>query len=341
MCGAHNGIEMTEPRFDYIDPSPAGVVMAIDFAVDGGAVPHPDGGVPTLSASRAGFVWVHLNLVDHRSSGWLAAQPELGETLVEALLDTSGYQRLTVERGLVAGVFADVAIEIGRDSHDLAQLGFIIGPDFLVTARRKPIQSVQRVKTALDHGEIAETALDLLLLIIDAELEGLDGAITSLATQVETIENRLLGDPISDERRGIVALRRRASRRIEQVYAMLALFRSATQRRRTPLPPAMLEAFTDVVHRLESIYQELQSIKEGARLLNEEIASNLTMETNRQLYVLSMLTAVFLPATLVTGFFGMNTLGFVAGLDTGTAAVIGIAASVLVYLWLTRMMRRK
>ena len=61
---------------------------------------------------------------------------------------------------------------------------------------------------------------------------------------------------------------------------------------------------------------------------------------NRQLQVLSSLTALFLPATLVTGLFGMNTHGLPFG-GSGTgfwwATVVAAMGSGAVYLVLRRM----
>ena len=56
-----------------------------------------------------------------------------------------------------------------------------------------------------------------------------------------------------------------------------------------------------------------------------------------------MLTAVFLPATLVTGFFGMNTKGLPhAEDDKGTlfAFAVMIAAAAITYVLLRFAMRR-
>ena len=46
-----------------------------------------------------------------------------------------------------------------------------------------------------------------------------------------------------------------------------------------------------------------------ARFFHDEIDAKLASETNRQLYILSALTAAFLPPTLVAGLFGMNFEG--------------------------------
>lgn len=57
------------------------------------------------------------------------------------------------------------------------------------------------------------------------------------------------------------------------------------------------------------VAQDLEATQERARLLQEEISNSLGEATNRNLYVLSIVTAIFMPVTLITGIFGMNVGG--------------------------------
>ncbi|HEY5770658.1 MAG TPA: CorA family divalent cation transporter [Terrimicrobium sp.] len=68
------------------------------------------------------------------------------------------------------------------------------------------------------------------------------------------------------------------------------------------------------IERLGAVSQDLESIQERARLLQEEIAGRLGKATNHNLYVVSLLTAIFLPITLITGIFGLN-VGGLSGVD--------------------------
>lgn len=61
---------------------------------------------------------------------------------------------------------------------------------------------------------------------------------------------------------------------------------------------------------LDDIYAHIQRVK------NDKI--------NRNIYILTLLSALFLPLNLITGFFGMNTNGmFLNGFQNGTAVVAG------------------
>ena len=60
-------------------------------------------------------------------------------------------------------------------------------------------------------------------------------------------------------------------------------------------------------------------------MLHEEIAGRTAEATNHNLYIVSLLTAIFLPITLITGIFGMNVGGLPwVDQDGGFAWVFGI-----------------
>ena len=66
-----------------------------------------------------------------------------------------------------------------------------------------------------------------------------------------------------------------------------------------------------------------------------ELDLQATQQTNQNLYFLSVLTALLMPATLVTGIFGMNTGGLIwlsAKYGSLYATGLAIASSLLVYL---------
>jgi zinc transporter len=74
-------------------------------------------------------------------------------------------------------------------------------------------------------------------------------------------------------------------------------------------------------------------------LLQEEVAAKLAEQTNRHLFVLSVVTALLLPPTLVVGVFGMNmdNLPLITSPHGfGIAMGLGIASSVFVYVLLRR-----
>src|SRR5262245_18484889 len=91
------------------------------------------------------------------------------------------------------------------------------------------------------------------------------------------------------------------------------------------------------VERFDAIAQDLELVQERARLLQEELAGRIGEATNRNLFVLSIVTTTLLPITLITGVFGMNVGGLPWVSDSGgfwwvVLLMIGAVVTVLLVL---------
>ena len=83
---------------------------------------------------------------------------------------------------------------------------------------------------------------------------------------------------------------------------------------------------------------DVVAMRDRARMLQEEVVAKTAEQTNERLQWLTVMTALFLPPTLVTGFWGMNLKGMpLAENESGGLAVIilCIASSALAF-WLIR-----
>ena len=133
--------------------------------------------------------------------------------------------------------------------------------------------------------------------------------IADLGEDLDRIEDRILGDHISNEsnelgraRQLTVRLRRHL---VPQRHALIGLLN------RLPnwLSSEETDALRHAVERLDVLGHDLDLVQDRARLLQDELANKQAERTNRNLYILSIVTTVFLPITLITGVFGMNVGG--------------------------------
>lgn len=93
------------------------------------------------------------------------------------------------------------------------------------------------------------------------------------------------------------------------------------------------------VERFDGVAQDLELVQERARLLQEELAGRVGEATNRNLFLLSIVTTTLLPITLITGVFGMNVGGLPWVSDSGGfwwVILLMISAVVVVLLILRR-----
>jgi Mg2+ and Co2+ transporter CorA len=108
--------------------------------------------------------------------------------------------------------------------------------------------------------------------------------------------------------------------------------------------PSISRAYADVLarteRRLQPIERDVVAAQGQLRLLREELDLQAGQRTNENVYLLSVITALIMPATLVTGFFGMNTGNMPLEHGSGgtvMAAILAIGSSLATWLLLRRM----
>lgn len=89
--------------------------------------------------------------------------------------------------------------------------------------------------------------------------------------------------------------------------------------------------------RITRYLEDLDLARERTMVLREEFLGQLAQEQNSRMYVLSVVAAVFLPLTFVTGLLGMN-VGGLPGLESpqgflGSVIIMVVAAIALLTLF--------
>ena len=317
-----------------------GLVWAYRFDAEGVASRLAGDDVARSLAVEEGWVWLHFNLADTRGRGWIEETAPLPEAARELLLDTDDHLCLIAEDDTLMGVFADFRREFDHDTQDIARLKFALHRRLLVTGRRQTLQSVDEVRRALRGGLAFESGEALLEQLFDTFAAQVANMTRELARQLETIEDRVVDDAVDPEDLRVGPLRRTALRLNRQVGALRLHFTALVDNPERELPEDVFAMTERVALRLTSIGRDVEAIQERARIIQEEAAAKSAAHMNRQLQTLSVLTALFMPATLVTGLFGMNTHGLpFDGSDVGFwwAAFVSACGSGAVYLILKHL----
>lgn len=270
-------------------------------------------GWPELShlaeAAKGKLVWLHFNLMDIRAREWIGKSGVLPEGAAEFLL--AGDSRIRLDRldDAIIGVLGDLHHDFDLDPESLGLIRFYADAGILVTGRRHPLMAVDRLRRETLAGIYLSSPVALLAHLLSHLAESFESIITGLGDQVDDIEDRILAGRFQREGAGLGSVRRLMSRLRRHLNAE----RHELTDILTQLPSWCTEAddadLRRAVGRLDAFGQDLDLLYERGRSLQEEIASRLGEATNRNLYVLSIVTTIFLPMTLITGLFGINVGG--------------------------------
>jgi Mg2+ and Co2+ transporter CorA len=310
-----------------------GLIWGMDFE-GGGSRPVTDVDLLTGKPRPAGFRWLHLNLSDQRTQRWIAGAAPLPPAVREILLSADSHQRGVVEDGVLGVVLHDIERDFDDDGETRIGVGrMALGPDLMITARAHPLRSADIVKGRLASGAHVESAASALELMLTAMTEVARRIVNDMDATVQQVEDTLLKDGRPPEARAFVVLRSL----MVKLHRLFSGSRAVLNRLddEEDLPAGLAAVMLRASNRLATLDAELLSIQGQLRLLREELDLQATQRTNQNLYILSILTATMMPATLVTGLFGMNTAGMPfahAGGGTAVATLLAVGASLGVYL---------
>ncbi|MEX2367325.1 MAG: CorA family divalent cation transporter, partial [Pseudohongiellaceae bacterium] len=88
--------------------------------------------------------------------------------------------------------------------------------------------------------------------------------------------------------------------------------------------------------RIVRYVEDLDLVRERALVLQEELMNRIAQEQNARMYVLSIVAAVFLPISFLTGLFGMNVAGLPGVEDPEAFLIVAVlmgltVAGILLY----------
>lgn len=269
------------------------------------------------------FLWLHFALSNQGSERYLRRALSLPDAFHDSLRSEVGATRLELDDGALVAVIHDVLFDSSFDASDVGTTSLCIGPRVVVSARLRPLRSVDRLRADIRAGQPFRSPVELLAHLLRDQANVLADILRTSTAQVDRIEDRLLASQVSGDRKALGALRRTLVR-LQRLLAPepAALFRLLNR------PPAWISA-DDVIdlrqaaEEFSTVIADSAALVERVKLIQEELAALVTEQTGRTLFVLTVVTVLALPVNLVAGLFGMNVGGIpLAGHAHGFATVV-------------------
>lgn len=294
---------------DALQPDIPGCLWIIRFDAQGRGAPGRIEDYETLGRSPEGFVWLHMDLTDVRARPLLGRLAALSDSAREALCDPVDHQYLEYSEGLMSGALLDHERTLAGPASRFDYLRFAIGERFVVTARRRPMSSVEAARGAIARGIPVESPLALFELMATHLVDELSRMANDVGAAFDKTEDLVIDGRGRQARPVLGAGRRdavRLSRQVGGLVSTLARLEDIVDDPDDARDNELREMAARLVQHTESLGRDMQALQDRARLLQDELNAILNLETNDRLYVLTVVTTLLLPATFVTGFFGMN-----------------------------------
>ncbi|MEJ2694744.1 MAG: zinc transporter ZntB [Candidatus Thiodiazotropha sp.] len=319
--------------------SEQGLVAA--WRLDGNGGGHPVGW-PEIAAWRAEdeLIWIHLDYSDPSTLHWLEEKSGIDPIVQQVLVSDESRPRCErFEMGLLA-ILRGVNLNPGADPEDMVSIRIWLEENRIISCRRRRLASISDLQESLRRGSGPRSQGGFLAQLSENLIKRMDSVIESLEVSTESLEKRISDDDgklrgeISDMRRMVIHMRR-----------YLAPQRDALKRLKAMeydwMSPAARLRLNETADQTQGYLEGLDAIRDQIQIVQEELTQKYSEQTERRMYVLSIITTIFLPLGFLTGLLGIN-VGGMPGTDSPQAFwIVSLLALVVagLSLWILHRMR--
>ncbi|WP_315310957.1 zinc transporter ZntB [Pantoea vagans] len=256
--------------------------------------------------------WLHLNYTHRKSAEWLQSTPQIPDAVRDALAGDSMRPRVSRLGDGFMIVLRSVNHNTDARRDQLVVMRVFINDKLIVSTRRRKVSAVDEVLTDLQNGNGPIDCGSWLVDVCDALTDHTSEFIEELHDKIIELEDALLDQrmPARGElgllRKQLIVMRRYMAPQ-RDVYARLASeklgWMDDSERRR----------MQEIADRLGRGLDDLDAGVARTAILADEVASAMAESMNRRTYTMSLMAMIFLPATFLTGLFGVNLGGIPGG----------------------------
>src|SRR5881409_4409594 len=285
------------------------------------------------------FLWLHFSLSNVASEPWLRRYLTLPDTFYESLHSDVDATHLEQDADSLVARIHDVLFDFTFDA-PVATTTLCVKPRVLVSAHLRPWRSIDQLRAEVQGGQVFRSPIEILARLLRDQANVLVDIVRKSKKRVGPMEEQLLAKRISVSRSELGTLRRMLVRLQRLLAPEPAAFFRLLSRPPDWITQDELQNLQQAAEKFSTAISDTAALVERVKQLQEELAALVNAQTNRTLFVLTIVTVLALPINLVAGLFGMNVGGIpLAQHREGFFLVVGhllVLTAVLAYWGLGR-----
>ena len=285
------------------------ILHALEFDGKGGAIPL-SGAEISQKIHDDQLTWVHLDATDPRSRQWIEREVNyLDALIVQALLEEDTRPRLEeFDHGILL-ILRGANLNESADPEDMVSIRLWIDQHRVISLRRRRSKAAEDLRQQLEVGKGPHQAGDFLSRLVHALFERMEPVFGDMADEIARLEAEVLKEPNEDLRQAITGIRTQTimfHRDLTPQREVVGRLRGLNYAWLTHTQKRHLQ---EEYNRITRYLEDLNEMRERAMVVQDELANALTARLNRNMYTVSVMSAIFLPLTFITGLMGMNVSG--------------------------------
>lgn len=287
------------------------------------------------------FTWWHFSELDEQDFDTLKKEFKFHPLDFDDLRDESELSKVDEYKYYTFSIVTLPVFDAKKQVLSKMNLGVFVGEDYIVTVSKRPIQSIERFfaratrSSGLRRELFSRTTGYLLYKILDYAFRDAKVVLRELIREADIVEQEVYDQHtwVTTKRLGI--LRRNILFLRQVVEPQLILVKHYLSTKKPYFAKNLEIYFDDIGDTLQGIVVMLDGVKNVVDGLFDVNEAFLSHRTNSIIRVLTILSVIFMPPTLITGYYGMNVHGlpFIENPLVISLIVSGSLVSFLVFLY--------
>ncbi|MDP2206272.1 MAG: zinc transporter ZntB [Alphaproteobacteria bacterium] len=297
--------------------------------------------LPSAMAEREAPVWIHLNGHHVDTKKFLREDAGIDPLLIKSMLAEETRPRLEETEQSTLLILRGINHNPGPEPEDLVSIRLWMSGHRIITISRRKARAIADLDERLKQNRGPRKTGEFISMLCMCLNDGIEPALGALEDSIDTLEDISVDRPTPTLRGDLAGVRKQATlfrRHLTPLRDVVSRLQKTDQ---VWLSPGDKWSLHDSLDRMTRFIEELESLRERSLILQDEIYSALSARLNRNIYLLSVITVIFMPLTFLSGLLGMNVEGIPgASHPQAFAAVCAMAGAIaLIQLYIFRRLK--
>jgi zinc transporter len=255
------------------------------------------------------LLWLHFNYTKDEAKEWISTKNGIDEIAVDALLADETRPRTIVLKDNLLLALRGVNLDPNSKPEDMKSIRLFISQNLIISTSRRTILSVTEMIEELKRGSGIKSSSEFIIELTYKMIDRIDDVIEKIHDRCDTLEDTIFDDKrrlqkaeILNIRKEIIVLKRFL---VPQKEALIKLYNEQLSWLNEYQKIELRETNDQLIRHIE----ELDTVRDKIILIQDEISNNLSGELNKKMYIMAIISAIFLPLTFLTGLLGINVAG--------------------------------
>lgn len=267
------------------------------------------------------ILWVHFDYSSPEAVDWITNKSEIDSIAIDALLTEETRPRTTLLNDSILIALRGVNLNPNSKPEDMVSIRLYISTHLIISTRKRDILSVAEIIDILKKGIGPKSSSEFLTELIYRVTDRMEDVINQIEDRTNALEENLIDSTDLKFRNEILSVRREIIILRRYLFPQKEALNKLYNDKITWINEYERIEIRETNDQLMRHIEELDTIRDKVSLIQEELANSLSDQVNKKMYILSIISAIFLPLTFLTGLLGIN-IGGIPGAQNDNAFYI-------------------